>query len=74
LGSDRCRDAMAAMVVSPKGQLQTQRNRNLNVDGVTINVVSLPQAVSLIVSAARHGDNFSVCTLISVQPINAPDL
>jgi N-acetylglucosaminyldiphosphoundecaprenol N-acetyl-beta-D-mannosaminyltransferase len=42
---------------------QTQRHRNLNVDGVTINVVSLPQAVSLIVSAARHGDNFSVCTL-----------
>ncbi len=42
---------------------QTQRHRNLTVDGVTINVVSLPQAVASIVSAAQHGDNFSVCTL-----------
>jgi N-acetylglucosaminyldiphosphoundecaprenol N-acetyl-beta-D-mannosaminyltransferase len=42
---------------------QTQRHRNLTVDGVTINVMSLPQAVSSIVSAAQHGDNFSVCTL-----------
>jgi exopolysaccharide biosynthesis WecB/TagA/CpsF family protein len=39
-----------------------QRN-NLTVDGVTINIVSLPEAVSSIVSAAQHGDNFSVCTL-----------
>jgi N-acetylglucosaminyldiphosphoundecaprenol N-acetyl-beta-D-mannosaminyltransferase len=42
---------------------QTRRHRNLTVDGVTINVTSLPQAVSSIVSAAQHGDNFSVCTL-----------
>jgi hypothetical protein len=42
---------------------QTQHHRNLIVDGVTINVLSLPQAVSSIVSAALHGDNFSVCTL-----------
>jgi N-acetylglucosaminyldiphosphoundecaprenol N-acetyl-beta-D-mannosaminyltransferase len=42
---------------------QTQRSHNLTVDGVTINVLSLPQAVSSIVSAAQHGDNFSVCTL-----------
>src|SRR5256885_13188130 len=42
---------------------QTHRHHNLTVDGVTINVPSLPQAVSSIVSAAQHGDNFSVCTL-----------
>jgi N-acetylglucosaminyldiphosphoundecaprenol N-acetyl-beta-D-mannosaminyltransferase len=42
---------------------QTLRPHNLTVDGVTINVMSLPQAVSSIVSAAQHGDNFSVCTL-----------
>jgi exopolysaccharide biosynthesis WecB/TagA/CpsF family protein len=35
----------------------------LTVDGVTINVPSLPEAVSSIVSAAQHGDTFSVCTL-----------
>jgi N-acetylglucosaminyldiphosphoundecaprenol N-acetyl-beta-D-mannosaminyltransferase len=43
---------------------RTERHiHNLTVDGVTINVVSLPQAVTSIVSAAQHGDNFSVCTL-----------
>jgi N-acetylglucosaminyldiphosphoundecaprenol N-acetyl-beta-D-mannosaminyltransferase len=42
---------------------QTQRRRNLTVDGVTINVLSLPQAVASIISAAQRGDNFSVCTL-----------
>jgi N-acetylglucosaminyldiphosphoundecaprenol N-acetyl-beta-D-mannosaminyltransferase len=42
---------------------QTPQPRNLTVDGVTINVVSLSEAVSSIVSAAQHGDNFSVCTL-----------
>jgi exopolysaccharide biosynthesis WecB/TagA/CpsF family protein len=36
---------------------------NLNVDGVSINISSLPDAVSSIVAAAEHGDNFSVCTL-----------
>jgi len=36
---------------------------SLTVDGVTINVPSLPAAVSSIVSAAQHGDTFSVCTL-----------
>ena len=36
---------------------------SLSVDGIAINVPSLPAAVSSIVSAAQHGDNFSVCTL-----------
>ncbi|HKS17605.1 MAG TPA: WecB/TagA/CpsF family glycosyltransferase [Bradyrhizobium sp.] len=36
---------------------------NLTVDGVAINVLSLPEAVDSIVSAAQGGDNFSVCTL-----------
>jgi N-acetylglucosaminyldiphosphoundecaprenol N-acetyl-beta-D-mannosaminyltransferase len=42
---------------------QTRPHHNLTVDGVTINVLSLAQAVSSIVSAAQQGDNFSVCTL-----------
>jgi N-acetylglucosaminyldiphosphoundecaprenol N-acetyl-beta-D-mannosaminyltransferase len=42
---------------------RTRQPRNLTVDGVTINILSLPDAVSSIVSAARQGDNFSVCTL-----------
>lgn len=42
---------------------QTRPPRNLTVDGITINVVSLPDAVTSIVSAAQRGDNFSVCTL-----------
>ena len=42
---------------------QPRQHHNLTVDGVTINVLSLPEAVSSIVAAARHGDNFSVCTL-----------
>jgi exopolysaccharide biosynthesis WecB/TagA/CpsF family protein len=37
--------------------------QHLVVDGVTINVLSLPEAVSSIVSAAQLGENFSVCTL-----------
>jgi N-acetylglucosaminyldiphosphoundecaprenol N-acetyl-beta-D-mannosaminyltransferase len=36
---------------------------NLTVDGIAINIASLPQAVDSIVSAAQTGDNFSVCTL-----------
>src|SRR5258708_36144240 len=44
-------------------ETQTTQRHNLTVDGVTINVHSLPEAVSSIVSAAKHGDNFSVCTL-----------
>src|SRR5258705_11419885 len=36
---------------------------SLTVDGITINVPSLPAAVSSIVSAAQHSDTFSVCTL-----------
>ena len=40
-----------------------QPQRNLSVDGITINVLSIPHAVSSIVSAAQNGDNFSVCTL-----------
>ena len=35
----------------------------LTVDGIAINITSLPQAVDSIVSAAQTGDNFSVCTL-----------
>jgi N-acetylglucosaminyldiphosphoundecaprenol N-acetyl-beta-D-mannosaminyltransferase len=42
---------------------QTTQHHNLTVDGVAINVLSLAEAVSSIVSAAQHGDNFSVCTL-----------
>jgi exopolysaccharide biosynthesis WecB/TagA/CpsF family protein len=42
---------------------QAPQQRNLSVDGITINVLSLPDAVSSIVSAAQSGDNFSVCTL-----------
>jgi N-acetylglucosaminyldiphosphoundecaprenol N-acetyl-beta-D-mannosaminyltransferase len=42
---------------------QTRQPRNLTVDGITINVLSLPDAVKSIVSAAQHGDNFCVCTL-----------
>jgi N-acetylglucosaminyldiphosphoundecaprenol N-acetyl-beta-D-mannosaminyltransferase len=43
--------------------LDAQPQRNLTVDGITINVSSIPEAVSSIVSAAQSGDNFSVCTL-----------
>ena len=39
------------------------RPHNLTVDGVTINITSVPDAVASIVSAAQRGDNFSVCTL-----------
>jgi N-acetylglucosaminyldiphosphoundecaprenol N-acetyl-beta-D-mannosaminyltransferase len=42
---------------------QSPPHHNLTVDGVTINIVSIADAVSSIVSAAQHGDNFSVCTL-----------
>jgi exopolysaccharide biosynthesis WecB/TagA/CpsF family protein len=40
-----------------------QPHSNLTVDGIAINVLSLPEAVRSIVSAAQRGDNFSVCTL-----------
>jgi N-acetylglucosaminyldiphosphoundecaprenol N-acetyl-beta-D-mannosaminyltransferase len=36
---------------------------DLTVDGIAVNVHSLPEGVSSIVDAAEHGDNFSVCTL-----------
>jgi N-acetylglucosaminyldiphosphoundecaprenol N-acetyl-beta-D-mannosaminyltransferase len=42
---------------------QPRPRHNLIVDGITINVLSLPEAVSSIVSAALLGENFSVCTL-----------
>jgi N-acetylglucosaminyldiphosphoundecaprenol N-acetyl-beta-D-mannosaminyltransferase len=42
---------------------QAQPHPNLHVDGIAINILSLPEAVSSIVSAAQRGDNFSVCTL-----------
>lgn len=41
----------------------TPQTQNLNVDGVAINVASLPEAVSSIVAAAEDGENFSVCTM-----------
>ena len=46
-------------VSEPPPQLQP----SLTVDGIIINVPSLPEAVSSIVSAAQQSDNFSVCTL-----------
>src|SRR3954468_14807691 len=42
---------------------QIQPHPNLNVHGIDINILSPPEAVSSIVSAAQRGDNFSVCTL-----------
>lgn len=42
---------------------QTRRTGNLNVDGVDINVFSMSEAVSSIVSALQVGDGFSVYTL-----------
>jgi exopolysaccharide biosynthesis WecB/TagA/CpsF family protein len=48
------------------GMSEPQQNPlqpRLTVDGITINVPSLPTAVSSIVSAAQRGENFSVCTL-----------
>jgi exopolysaccharide biosynthesis WecB/TagA/CpsF family protein len=42
---------------------EPQLQPGLTVDGIAINVPSLPEAVSSIVSAAQHGDNFTVCTL-----------
>jgi N-acetylglucosaminyldiphosphoundecaprenol N-acetyl-beta-D-mannosaminyltransferase len=44
-------------------ETQTQPSPNLTVDGVSINILSLCEAVNSIVSAAQDGDNFSVCTL-----------
>ena len=44
-------------------ETQMQAPPNLTVDGIAINVLSLPDAVTSIVSAAQVGDNFSVCTL-----------
>ena len=41
----------------------TRTHPNLTVDGIAINVPTLPDAVTSIVSAAQDGDNFSVCTL-----------
>jgi exopolysaccharide biosynthesis WecB/TagA/CpsF family protein len=42
---------------------QTQSSDNLVVDGITINVPSMDQAVSSIVKATQQGETFSVCTL-----------
>jgi exopolysaccharide biosynthesis WecB/TagA/CpsF family protein len=44
-------------------QTQAPHARNLTVDGVTVNISSLNEAVSSIVDAVEHGENFSVCTL-----------
>lgn len=42
---------------------QTQPLHDLTVDGIAINVLSMPEAVSSIVSATQTGASFSVCTL-----------
>ncbi len=39
------------------------RSNDVTVDGITINILSMPQAVSSIVSATQSGDSFIVCTL-----------
>ncbi len=41
----------------------TPQTDDLVVDGISINVFSMPEAVASIVSAAERGENFSVCTL-----------
>lgn len=43
--------------------MHTQPPSQLTVDGIAINILSMDEAVSAIASAARGGDNFSVCTL-----------
>src|SRR3569623_468751 len=48
------------------GMLATSMARsrhNLTVDGVSINVPSMPDAVTSVIDAAERGENFSVCTL-----------
>lgn len=40
-----------------------QPRSDLTVDGISVNVLSMDDAVRAIVSTARAGDNFSVCTL-----------
>lgn len=42
---------------------EVHRPNDVTVDGITINILSMPQAVSSIVSAAQTGDSFIVCTL-----------
>ncbi len=42
---------------------QAHESRDMIVDGIAINILSIPEAVSSIVSAAQIGDSFSVCTL-----------
>lgn len=44
-------------------ETQLPLHPNLTVDGIAINIVSLPEAVTSIVSAVQGGENFSVCTL-----------
>lgn len=43
--------------------IQSRHPDNLTVDGIAINIPSMPEAVSSIISAAEDGDTFSVCTL-----------
>lgn len=43
--------------------IHTQQQSNLAIDGISINILSMDEAVSAIVSATQCGDNFSVCTL-----------
>lgn len=42
---------------------QARQQENLTVDGITVNITSLADAVSSICEAAHNGDSFSVCTL-----------
>lgn len=44
-------------------QAQAQQPGKLTVDGITINVYSMQDAVTSIIAAAQRGENFSVCTL-----------
>lgn len=41
----------------------TRSRHNLTVDGVSINVPSMPEAISSVINAAQRGEKFSVCTL-----------
>jgi exopolysaccharide biosynthesis WecB/TagA/CpsF family protein len=43
--------------------LDARSERNLTVDGITINIPTMARAISSIVSAAQRRESFSVCTL-----------
>ena len=43
--------------------LSARNQRNLTVDGITINIHTMADAVASIVAAAQHNESFHVCTL-----------